>query len=152
MSDVEEVPAPKPRGRPRKAPAEVAEEEAPAEPLKRGRPRKVVAEEPEEAPPEPAKRGRPRKVVQEEPPPPPPKRARKQRDPSELEPAHVTFSSARGERSFAARAPRRMPQPEPPVEEDAPTERAPPPGPFRAMHHRPVSARQAAMENLMTGW
>ena len=134
MSDVEEeAPAPKPRGRPRKA---IVEQAVP-EPPKRGRPRKVVAEEP------PQERALPE---------PPPRRAKKQRDPSELEPAHVSFSSARGERSFAARAPRRMPQPEPPVEEDAPTERAPPPGPFRAMHHRPVSARQAAMENLMMGW
>ena len=87
-------------------------------PKKRGRPRKVVAEEPQEAPPEPPKRGRPRKVVIEEPPQtpePPPRRAKKQRHPSEMEPAQVSFSSARGERSFAAQRPRRTPQPEPPV-------------------------------------
>ena len=152
VGDIEELP--KKRGRPRKVVAEEPQE-APPEPAKRGRPRKVVAEEPQEAPPEPPKRGRPRKVVIEEPPQtpePPPRRAKKHpRDPSEMEPAQVSFSSARGERSFAAQRPRRTPQPEPPVEE-VPAERAPQPGPFRAMHHRPVSARQAAMENLMAGW
>ena len=126
MSDIEieDVPAPKPRGRPRK----------------------VV----EEAPPEPPKRGRPKKVVEEapEPPPPPPKqkRARKQRDPSELEPKQVSFSTSRGERSFAARAPKKM-QPE---VQEAPQPSQP--GPFHALHHRPVSARQAALENLMANW
>ena len=128
-------------------------EETAPEPPKRGRPRKVVVEDAERpegrAPPEPAKRGRPRKaeavVVEEPPPPPPPRRAKKQRDPSEMEPAQVTFSSARGERSFAAQRPRRTPQPEPPVEQ-------PQPGPFHALHHRPVSARQAALENLMMSW
>ena len=123
MSDIEDVPAPKPRGRPRK----VIVEEAPP-------------------PPEPAKRGRPKKVVEQEAPPEPPpkKRTKKQRDPSELEPKQVSFSTSRGERSFAARAPKKMPQPEPQVEE-APAQ----PGPFHALHHRPVSARQAALENLM---
>ena len=120
-------------------------------PKKRGRPRKVVAEEPQEAPPEPPKRGRPRKVVIETPEPPPRRAKKPPREPSDMEPAQVSFSSARGERSFAAQRPRRTPQPEPPVEE-VPAERAPQPGPFRAMHHRPVSARQAAMENLMAGW
>ena len=129
VGDIEDVPAPKKRGRPRK---------------------EVVALEPQEAPPEPPKRGRPRKVVIETP-EPPPRRAKKPREASDMEPAQVSFSSARGERSFAAQRPRRTPQPEPPVEE-VPAERAPQPGPFRAMHHRPVSARQAAMENLMAGW
>ena len=60
---IEDVPAPRPRGRPRKVVAEVVEETVP-EPPKRGRPRKIVAEEPQEEqpPPEPAKRGRPRKA------------------------------------------------------------------------------------------
>ena len=141
VGDIEELP--KKRGRPRKVVAEEPQE-APPEPAKRGRPRKVVAEEPQEAPPEPPKRGRPRKVVIETP-EPPPRRAKKTREASDMEPAQVSFSSARGERSFAAQRPRRAPpQPEPPAE--------PQPGPFRAMHHRPVSARQAAMENLMAGW
>ena len=123
MSDIEDVPAPKARGRPRK----VIVEEAPP-------------------PPEPAKRGRPKKVVEQEAPPEPPpkKRAKKQRDPSELEPKQVSFSTSRGERSFAARAPKKMPQPE--------VQEAPQPGPFHALHHRPVSARQAALENLMVNW
>ena len=132
MSDIEDAPAPKPRGRPRKVVAEVVQDAPPPspEPPKRGRPRKAVAEVVEEAPePAPKARGRPKK----------------QRDPSDMEPARVSFSSARGERSFAAQRPRRTPQPEPPVQE-------PQPGPFRAMHHRPVSARQAAMENLMLSW
>ena len=129
MSDIEDVPAPKPRGRLRK----------------------VVEEAP--PPPEPPKRGRPKKVLEEEapgPPPPPPKqkRAKKQRDPSELEPKQVSFSTSRGERSFAARAPKKMPKPEPQVEEAPRTQ----PGPFHALHHHPVSARQAALENLMMGW
>ena len=118
---------PKPRGRPRK----VVEETPPAEPAKRGRPKKVLEEE---APPEP-------------PPPPPKKRTRKQRDPSELEPKQVSFTTTRGERSFAARAPKKIPQAEPEVQEAPPQ-----PGPFHALHHRPVSARRAALENLMANW
>ena len=157
VGDIEDLPAPKKRGRPRKVVTEDAERpegRAPPEPPKRGRPRKVVAEPPEDAerpegrapPSSPPKRGRPRKVVEEPPPQAePPRRAKKQRDPSEMEPAQVTFSSARGERSFAAQRPRRTPQPEPPVEDAQP-------GPFWAMHHRPVSARQAALENLMMAW
>ena len=131
MSDIEieDVPAPKPRGRPRKVIVEEAPP-PPPEPAKRGRPKKVVEEAPPEAPPEP----------------PPKKRTKKQRDPSELEPKQVSFSTSRGERSFAARAPKKMPQPEPQVQE------APQPGPFHALHHRPVSARQAALENLMANW
>ena len=95
-------------------------------------------------------------MVEEPPPEPPPRRAKKQRDPSELEPNQVSFSTSRGERSFTARAPKKsaegaarstMPQPEPQVEEAPRTQ----PGPFHALHHRPVSARQAAMENLMMG-
>ena len=110
-------------------------------------------------PPEPAKRGRPKKVVELEeaqvaepsPPPPKQKRAKKQRDPSELEPKQLSFSTSRGERSFAARAPKKMPKPEPQVEEVQEAPRAQP-GPFHALHHRPVSARQAALENLMANW
>ena len=122
----------------------------PPEPKPRGRPRKVIVEE---APPEPARRGRPKKVVAEEaplepPPPPLKKRTRKQRDPSELESKSVSFNTSRGERSFAARAPKKM-QPEPPVEEAPPRAQ---PGPFHALHHRPVSARQNAMQNLMASW
>ena len=134
MSDIEDVPAPRPRGRPRKVVAEVVQEAPPPspEPPKRGQPRKAVAEV-EDAPPEPAPKAR--------------GRPKKQRDPSEMEPARVSFSSARGERSFAAQRPRRTPQSVEPVEPVVPQ-----PGPFQTMHHRSVSARQAALENLMMGW
>ena len=84
-TSIEEVPQPKRRGRPPKA-VEFVEAEEPKRP--RGRPRKVV-EEDEAA------------VAS-----PPPTRARRRKLPDDrLEPAQVSFTSARGDVSFGGRKP-----------------------------------------------
>ena len=123
VADIEEAPAPKARGRPRKLPEP---EPVVEEPARKGRPRKLPEPEPlveEEVEPVPKAKGR----------------TRKPRDPSQMEPTKVTIQTSRGERSFDALRPKRPPPPEQPQQPhpQQPPER----GRFWAMHHQPSHSR-----------